>query len=131
MGYAMGAIDWGWLGNYLIKFIHRNQILEIKQYNKKNILIHGIGTLLGGHVRAVFTLVLFIFIFCVSITLTSFNEIPLDVLTTPALRVNIILKKKIQHFLSIIFHNFSNSSIDLFKIPKPIKFFLNILIEFD
>jgi solute carrier family 45 protein 1/2/4 len=34
MGYAMGAIDWGWL-----------------------------GTMLGGHVRAVFTLVLFIFIF--------------------------------------------------------------------
>ena len=94
MGYAMGAIDWGWLGNYLLKFIHRNQILEIKQYNKKNILIHGIGTLLGGHVRAVFTLVLIIFIFCVSITLTSFNEIPLDVLTTPALRVNIILKNK-------------------------------------
>ncbi|XP_023323806.1 proton-associated sugar transporter A isoform X2 [Eurytemora carolleeae] len=64
MGYAMGAIDWGWL-----------------------------GTLLGGHVRAVFTLVLIIFIFCVSITLTSFNEIPLDVLTTPALRRQSVVKK--------------------------------------
>ena len=46
------------------------------------------GVLLGGHVRVVFTLVLFIFVFCVATTLTSFNEIPLDVLTTPALRVS-------------------------------------------
>ena len=47
-----------------------------------------IGALFGGHVRAVFSLVLVIFIFCVFTTLTSFNEIPLDVLTTPALRVS-------------------------------------------
>lgn len=33
--------------------------------------------MLGGHVRAVFTLVTFIFIFCVSVTITSFREIPL------------------------------------------------------
>lgn len=32
---------------------------------------------MGGHVRAVFTLVTFIFIICVSITMTSFREIPL------------------------------------------------------
>lgn len=38
------------------------------------------GVLLGGHVRAVFTLVTFIFIACVIITLYSFSEIPLDVL---------------------------------------------------
>jgi len=64
LGYLMGAIDWGW-----------------------------VGVLLGGHVRAVFTLVLFIFIFCVFTTLTSFNEIPLDVLTTPALRKQSVIKK--------------------------------------
>ena len=33
--------------------------------------------------RFVFTCVLFIFIFCVLITLTSFKEIPLDILTNP------------------------------------------------
>lgn len=33
--------------------------------------------MLGGHVRAVFTLVTFIFIFCVTVTITSFREIPL------------------------------------------------------
>lgn len=33
--------------------------------------------MLGGHVRAVFTLVTFIFVFCVSITITSFREVPL------------------------------------------------------
>lgn len=35
----------------------------------------------GGHVRAVFTLTTFIFVICVVITLYSFSEIPLDVLT--------------------------------------------------
>merc|ERR1719445_1716376 len=54
MGYAMGAIDWGLL-----------------------------GALFGGHVRFVFTFVLFIFIFCVLTTLTSFKEIPLYILTNP------------------------------------------------
>ena len=38
------------------------------------------GVLFGGHVRLVFTLVLFIYIACVFITLTSFPEMPLDTL---------------------------------------------------
>ena len=38
------------------------------------------ATLFGGHVRLVFTLVLGIFIVCVTATLTSYAEIPLDVL---------------------------------------------------
>jgi hypothetical protein len=46
------------------------------------------GVLLGGHVRAVFTVVLVIFLICVAITLTSFREIPLDVLTAPGIRVS-------------------------------------------
>jgi len=54
LGYVMGALDWGRL-----------------------------ATLFGGHIRLVFTLVLFIFLGCVGITLTSFREIPLDVLTMP------------------------------------------------
>jgi len=57
LGYAMGAIDWGIL-----------------------------GAIFGGHVRFVFTFVLFIFIFCVFTTLTSFKEIPLEVLTDPLKR---------------------------------------------
>merc|ERR1711956_76059 len=39
-----------------------------------------LATLFGGHVRLVFTLVLGIFIVCVATTLTSYAEIPLDVL---------------------------------------------------
>merc|ERR1719458_1843516 len=54
LGYVMGALDWGWL-----------------------------AVLFGGHIRLVFTLVLFIFLGCVGVTLTSFREIPLDVLTMP------------------------------------------------
>ncbi|ODM88551.1 Solute carrier family 45 member 3 [Orchesella cincta] len=37
-----------------------------------------LGRLFGGHVRAVFTLVLFIFIACVIVTIRSFREIPID-----------------------------------------------------
>jgi hypothetical protein len=51
------------------------------------------GVLLGGHVRAVFSLVLIIFIICVTITLTSFKEIPLDILTAPGIRVSLVLKE--------------------------------------
>ncbi|KAG5666200.1 hypothetical protein PVAND_017617 [Polypedilum vanderplanki] len=39
-----------------------------------------IGIMLGGHVRAVFTLITFIFVFCVGATITSFREIPLAML---------------------------------------------------
>jgi len=60
LGYAMGGIDWGTL-----------------------------GTFFGGHVRFVFTIVLFIFIFCVLTTITSFNEIPLDILTNPFKRKSV------------------------------------------
>lgn len=38
------------------------------------------GAILGGHVRAVFTLITFIFTICVALTVTSFKEIPLDLL---------------------------------------------------
>ena len=36
--------------------------------------------MLGGHVRAVFTLITILFIICVSATITSFREIPLYLL---------------------------------------------------
>jgi len=38
------------------------------------------GAILGGHVRAVFTLITFIFTICVALTVTSFKEIPLHLL---------------------------------------------------
>ena len=41
------------------------------------------ATLFGGTLQLVFNLVLFIFLACVGVTLTSFREIPLDVLTMP------------------------------------------------
>lgn len=43
-----------------------------------------IGVALGGHVRAVFTLITFIFVFCVSATITSFREVPLGLLESMA-----------------------------------------------
>lgn len=43
-----------------------------------------IGVALGGHVRAVFTLITFIFIFCVTATITSFREVPLGLLEAMA-----------------------------------------------
>lgn len=41
-----------------------------------------IGLMLGGHVRAVFTLITVIFIICVLYTVTSFKEMPLYLLDT-------------------------------------------------
>ena len=38
------------------------------------------GVLFGGHVRLVFTLILFIYVICVSATITSFAELPLSVI---------------------------------------------------
>ncbi|CAB4066598.1 SLC45A1_2_4 [Lepeophtheirus salmonis] len=58
-GYAVGAINWGWL-----------------------------GALFGGHVRLVFTFVLVLFIICVFFTLTSFQEIPLNVLLSTKLKMS-------------------------------------------
>jgi solute carrier family 45 protein 1/2/4 len=53
LGYALGAINWD---------------------------VTALGAILGGHVRAVFTLITFIFTICVAITVTSFKEIPLHLL---------------------------------------------------
>lgn len=53
MGYSLGGINWD---------------------------ATSLGQALGGHVRAVFTLITFIFIFCVFATITAFREIPLSYL---------------------------------------------------
>ncbi|KAA0189299.1 hypothetical protein HAZT_HAZT002164 [Hyalella azteca] len=53
-GYVMGAINWD-----------------------ANFIGDSISWLFGGHIRAVFTLVLFIYLVCVVCTITAFKEIPL------------------------------------------------------
>lgn len=53
LGYLMGGVDWD---------------------------ATGVGSLFGGHVRAVFTFVLIVFLICVVTTLRSFREMPLDVI---------------------------------------------------
>lgn len=53
MGYSLGGINWD---------------------------VTSLGQALGGHVRAVFTLITFIFIICVVATITAFREIPLSYL---------------------------------------------------
>ncbi|KDR22503.1 proton-associated sugar transporter A [Zootermopsis nevadensis] len=51
MGYALGAVNWD---------------------------VTAFGEMLGGHVRAVFTLITVIFVVCVAVTVSSFREIPLE-----------------------------------------------------
>ena len=70
---------------YLISKIKINR--GIRLYILTNLLIallfvfiKKLGALFGGHVRLVFTLVLFIYIACVFVTLTSFPEMPLSTL---------------------------------------------------
>ncbi|XP_043479352.1 proton-associated sugar transporter A [Leptopilina heterotoma] len=53
MGYGLGGINWD---------------------------ATAIGVALGGHLHATFTLITIIFIICVSFTITSFKEIPLELL---------------------------------------------------
>ncbi|XP_025423746.1 proton-associated sugar transporter A [Sipha flava] len=60
IGYLLGGIDWDSL-----KF----------------------GELMGGHVRAVFTLVTFLFIGCVTYTVSSFKEMPLKLLRLNQTRI--------------------------------------------
>ncbi|CAH1708570.1 proton-associated sugar transporter A [Aphis gossypii] len=60
IGYLLGGIDWDSL-----KF----------------------GELMGGHVRAVFTLVTFLFIGCVTYTVSSFKEMPLKILQSNQTRI--------------------------------------------
>lgn len=52
-------------------------IYESKKKSNVEFYFSNVGVMLGGHVRAVFTLVTIIFIICVSVTVTSFCEIPL------------------------------------------------------
>jgi len=44
---------------------------------------------MGGHVRAVFTLVTFLFIGCVTYTVSSFKEMPLKLLQSNQTRIMI------------------------------------------
>ena len=82
----MGAIDWGTLGKKLKKYVDSMR------------MVFYLGTLFGGHVRFVFTIVLFIFIFCVTTTITSFNEIPLDILTNPFKVLHVIMRLSTELF---------------------------------
>lgn len=53
MGYGLGGINWD---------------------------ATAIGVMLGGHLHATFTLITIIFVICVFCTITSFKEIPLELL---------------------------------------------------
>lgn len=69
--------------NFLLPYSYNTTAINIlvisfRQYLPKFFLLYyKKGVMLGGHVRAVFTLVTFIFIGCVAVTLNSFREIPL------------------------------------------------------
>lgn len=53
MGYGLGGINWD---------------------------ATSLGIMLGGHLHATFTLITIIFVICVFCTITSFKEIPLEIL---------------------------------------------------
>lgn len=59
MGYGLGGINWD---------------------------ATALGVMLGGHLHATFTLITIIFIICVSCTITSFKEIPLQLLESDEYR---------------------------------------------
>lgn len=61
MGYGLGGINWD---------------------------ATSLGIMLGGHLHATFTLITIIFVICVFCTITSFKEIPLEVLEKDQYRVD-------------------------------------------
>ncbi|XP_011140951.1 proton-associated sugar transporter A [Harpegnathos saltator] len=61
MGYGLGGINWD---------------------------ATSLGVMLGGHLHATFTLITIIFVICVFCTITSFKEIPLEVLEKDQYRVD-------------------------------------------
>ena len=78
LGYVMGGIDW-----------------EGTSF----------GEQLGGHVRVVFTLVLLIFLVCVTITMTSFREVPLSKLAG--------MSEKLQRNKKSKYRKFTNEDSDV------------------
>lgn len=94
-----------------------------------------IGILLGGHVKAVFSLITIIFVVCVSFTVTSFNEIPLDELEKkpqadeeqpPISRIN-TKRHSAEIHIGIINHNNENygslneKNDEKLSVPKNVK----------
>lgn len=53
MGYGLGGINWD---------------------------VTSLGIMLGGHLHATFTLITIIFVICVIFTITSYKEIPLELI---------------------------------------------------
>jgi hypothetical protein len=85
MGYGLGGINWD---------------------------ATSIGIALGGHLHATFTLITFIFIICVTSTLTVFKEMPLDFLESNECKQQLqqkvyalVLFIEISQFLQIYVYN--------------------------
>lgn len=76
MGYSLGGIDWDHTSLGILQILQTIQCLRTQE-NTRIFFSKTAGILLGGHVRAVFTFVTVIFIACVSVTITSFAEVPL------------------------------------------------------
>lgn len=84
MGYGLGGINWD---------------------------ATAIGVMLGGHLHATFTLITIIFLICVSCTITSFKEIPLELLEKDQ-EYQYLQEQKVCLILII---NISSSNIDLIE----------------
>ena len=88
VGYLMGGIDW-----------------EATSF----------GSALGGHVRVVFTLVLFLYIISVTLTVTSFKEIPLNELNVTQEQ----LQRKVKKVKKAKYRKFVNESSEEESETEP------------
>ncbi|KAH8385054.1 hypothetical protein KR093_010821 [Drosophila rubida] len=78
-----------------------------------------IGRRLGGHVKAVFTIITFIFITCVSFSITSFTEIPLWVLSNPKSKISSNEKSHLDDSTTINYGAMNNDD-DISKENIPV-----------
>lgn len=90
MGYGLGGINWD---------------------------ATSLGVVLGGQLHVTFTLITIIFVICVLCTITSFKEIPLEVLERDEYRQLNPSNVRVSFFLPFLQFYFCNYSHILFSIP--------------
>lgn len=93
-----------------------------------NTLYQNTGRRLGGHVKAVFFIITFIFIACVTFTITSFTEIPLWVLAAPKFKKP--EEKTPCEITSTNYGSINNDEDDFKKDELPDKVIKNFLFTF-
>lgn len=114
-GYAVGAINWNEtiLGNHSAVYKLRRMFFN-----------YFLGTLLGGQVRAVFTLITILFLICVTYTITSFAEVPLYMLELNTETQSCTTENDITNNINIYDYGSTKIGEDISNVSKIVEYTL-------